>query len=32
LAGVSLLKLQRTIHAKLVLDRKGKQEAIEQEY
>ena len=30
--GVSLLKLQRTIHAKLVLDRKGKREAIEHEY
>lgn len=32
MAGASLLKLQRTIHAKLVLDRKGKREAIEREY
>ena len=30
--GVSSVKLQRTIHAKLVLDRKGKQEAVEREY
>jgi hypothetical protein len=30
--SVSLLKLQRTIHAKLVLDRKGKREAIAREY
>jgi len=30
--SVSLLKLQRTIHAKLVLDRWGKREAIEREY
>ena len=29
---VSLVKLQRTIHAKLVLDRKGKREAVEREY
>jgi len=26
------LKLQRTVHAKLVLDRKGKLEAVEREY
>jgi putative transposase len=31
-ADVSLVKLKRTIHAKLVLDRKGKREAIEREY
>jgi len=31
-ASVSLLKLQRTIHARLVLDRKGKRVAIEREY
>jgi putative transposase len=30
--SVSLVKLQRTIHAKLVLDREGKREAIEREY
>jgi putative transposase len=30
--SVSLLKLQRTIHAKLILDRCGKREAIEREY
>ena len=30
--SVSLLKLQRTVHAKLVLDRKGKREAIAREY
>jgi len=30
--SVWLLKLQRTIHAKLVLDRKGKREAIAREY
>ena len=29
---VASLKLQRTIHAKLVLDREGKREAIEREY
>ncbi len=29
---MSLVKLQRTIHAKLVLDREGKREAIEREY
>jgi len=32
LVSVSLLKLQRTVHAKLVLDRKGKLEAITCEY
>jgi len=32
LVGVSLVKLQRTIHAKLVLDREGKREAVEREY
>jgi len=26
------VKLQRTIHAKLILDRKGKREAIKREY
>ena len=30
--SVSLLKLRRTIHAKLVLDRRGKREAIKREY
>ena len=30
--SVSLLKLRRTIHAKLVLDRQGKREAVEHEY
>jgi len=30
--GVSLLKLQRTIHAKLILDRRGKQDAVRREY
>ena len=29
---MSLLKLRRTIHAKLVLDRQGKREAVEHEY
>jgi putative transposase len=29
---VSLLKLRRTIHAKLILDRRGKRESIEREY
>ena len=29
---MSLLKLQRTIHAKLILDRRGKRESIEREY
>jgi len=29
---VSLLKLHRTIHAKLILDREGKREAVEREY
>lgn len=29
---MSLLKLQSTIHAKLILDRRGKREAIEREY
>jgi hypothetical protein len=28
----SLMKLQRTIHAKLVLGREGKREAVEREY
>ncbi len=32
MVSASLLKLQRTIHAKLVLDRRGKTEAIEREY
>jgi len=32
LVGASLLKLQRTIHTKLVLDRKGKREAIKREH
>jgi putative transposase len=32
LVGVSLVKLQRTIHAKLILDREGKREAVEREY
>jgi hypothetical protein len=30
--GVSLVKLQRTIHAKLILDGEGKREAVEREY
>jgi putative transposase len=30
--GVSLMMLKRTIHAKLILDRKGKREAVEHEY
>jgi putative transposase len=30
--SVSLLKLRRTIHAKLILDRRGKRESIEREY
>ncbi len=30
--SVSLIKLRRTIHAKLVLDRKGKRKAVEREY
>ena len=30
--SVSLLKLQRTIHAKLILDREGKRQAVEREY
>lgn len=30
--SVSLIKLQRTIHAKLILDREGKREAVEHEY
>jgi putative transposase len=30
--GVSLMMLKRTIHAKLILDRKGKRENIEREY
>jgi putative transposase len=32
LLSVSLLKLQRTIHAKLILDREGKRQAVEREY
>jgi hypothetical protein len=30
--GVSLVMLKHTIHAKLVLDRKSKREAVEHEY
>ncbi len=30
--SVSLLKLRRTIHAKLILDRRGKRESIQREY